>query len=305
MQEFHISILHWIGFALFLALMLSLDLGVFRKKQHIVKFKEAVIWVCVWVTLAVLFNLVILYFLGSLKALEFFTGYLLEYSLSVDNIFVFILLFTYFEVPNQYQHKVLFWGIIGAIIMRGILIFAGTTLILKFHWIIYIFGAFLVFTGIKMALQKEGGIKPEKNPLVKLFKKFFPVSSVYHNDRFFTIINKKKFATPLFIVLLIVETTDLIFAFDSIPAILAITQDTFIVFTSNAFAILGLRSLYFLLSGIMKKFHYLKFGLSIILVYIGVKMLISEVYKIHIGISLIIITVVLTISIISSLYKKK
>ena len=285
--------------------MLALDLGIFNKSSHEIHYKEALLFSGIWISLAILFNGGLFYFLGKEKGLEFLTGYLLEYSLSVDNIFIFILLLSYFNVPKKYQHKVLFWGIIGAIIMRAFLIIIGATLIIKFHWIIFIFGAFLVISGVKMAFSDNEKIEPEKNIIVKIFKKIFPVSDRYEKDKFFVRHKAGLLATPLFIVLIIIETSDLVFAFDSIPAILAITQDTFIVFTSNAFAILGLRSLYFALSGIMDKFRFLKYGLSLILVFIGVKMLISGVYEINIITSLLVIVLVLTVSILFSIYKKK
>jgi tellurite resistance protein TerC len=295
----------WFGFVVFLIIMLALDLGIFNKSSHEINYKEALMWSGIWISLAVLFNGGVFHFLGREKGLEFLTGYLLEYSLSVDNIFVFILLLSYFNVPKKYQHKVLFWGIIGAIIMRAVLIFVGAALIIKFHWILFIFGAFLVISGIKMAFSGNEKIEPKKNIVVKIFKKIFPVSEKYDKDKFFVRHKTGLLATPLFIVLIVIETSDLIFAFDSIPAILAITQDSFIVFTSNAFAILGLRSLYFALSGFMDKFRFLKYGLSIILVFIGIKMLISGVFEISIIISLLVIVIVLTVSVLLSVYTKK
>lgn len=291
----------WAGFLLFVLLMLALDLGVFHRKSHEVKLREALVWSVVWIGLALLFNLGIWHFIGKEKAIEFLTGYIIEKSLSVDNLFVFIMVFSYFNVDTKYQHKVLFWGILGALIMRAILIFAGVALIQQFHWIIYIFGAFLIFTGIKMLLHKNEEMAPDKNPLVRLFKKFFPVTDTMHGDRFFVKINAKRVATPLFIVLLIIEFTDLIFAVDSIPAILAISTDTFIIFTSNVFAILGLRALYFALAGIAKLFHYLKYGLSAILVFVGIKMVIAGFFKIPVMYSLIIIVSILTLSILGSI----
>ena len=294
----------WVGFNLFVVLMLVLDLGVFHRKEHEVKIKEALIWTCVWITLALIFNYGIYYFQGKEKALQFLSGYLIEKSLSVDNIFVFILIFSYFKVPSLYQHKVLFWGIIGALVMRVIFIFAGVALINQFHWVIYIFAAFLVFTGIKMFLQDEQKVDPDKNPVVRLFKKMFLVTDSFHGNKFFVTINAKTFATPLFIVVLMVEVTDLIFAVDSIPAILAISQDPFIVYTSNVFAILGLRSLYFALAGMHKSFRYLKYGLSAILIFVGIKMFLSNIYPIPILIALIIIAVILITSIIASLVIK-
>lgn len=291
----------WICFLGFVLLMLALDLGVFHRKSHEVKIKEALIWSAVWISLALVFNYGIYIFMGKEKAIEFLTGYVIEKSLSIDNLFVFIMLFTYFNVDVKHQHKVLFWGILGALIMRAIFIFAGVALISKFHWIIYVFGAVLIFTGIKMLFQNDEKIEPDKNPLVRLFKKFFPVTDAPHNGKFFVKINSKIYATSLFVVLLVVEFTDLIFAVDSIPAILAITNDTFIIFTSNVFAILGLRALYFALAGITKYFHYLKYGLSAILVFVGTKMTIVDWYKIPILYSLSVILGILIISVLASI----
>lgn len=290
----------WIGFLVFVMLMLILDLGVFHRNSHEVKVKEALIWSGVWISLALLFNYGLYLYMGKEKALEFLAGYLIEKSLSVDNLFVFIMLFSYFNVSPKYQHKVLFWGIIGALVLRAIFIFAGVALISKFHWIIYLFGVFLLFTGAKMLFHDDKEVEPDKNPLVRLFKRFFPVTDSMSGGRFFVKINAKRFATPLFIVLLIVEFTDLIFAVDSIPAILAVSNDTFIIFTSNVFAILGLRSLYFALAGITKYFHYLKYGLSVILIFIGVKMLIVDLYKIPIVYSLLTIVGILAVSVLLS-----
>ena len=295
----------WISFNAFILLMLALDLGVFQRKTHAVSVKEALIWSAVWIALAMAFNVFVYYDFGKQKAIEFLTGYILEKSLSVDNIFVFVLLFGYFKVPSEYQHKVLFWGVIGALILRAILIAVGAIMIEKFHWIIYIFGAFLVFTGFKMANQKDEDIHPEDNFLIRFFKKIFPVTHDYHGEKFFVHIDNKKFATPLFIVLLAIEFTDLVFAFDSIPAIFAVTSDPFIVYTSNIFAILGLRSLYFALAGVIHKFHYLKVGLSMILIFIGMKMLIMDIYKVPTAYSLGVIAIVLTASVVLSLIKPK
>ena len=296
----------WAGFLLFVLLMLALDLGVFHRKSHEVKIREALIWSGVWISLALIFNVGIYFLMGKEKAIGFLTGYVIEKSLSVDNLFVFIMVFSYFNVDTRYQHKVLFWGILGALVMRAIFIFAGVALIQQFHWIIYVFGAFLIFTGIKMLVQKDEKMEPEKNPLVRLFKRFFPVTDTVHGDRFFVRINAKTVATPLFIVLLIIEFTDLIFAVDSIPAILAISTDTFIIFTSNVFAILGLRALYFALAGIAKLFYYLKYGLSAILVFVGVKMVIAGFFKIPVMYSLLVIVSILTLSILASvIFPKK
>ena len=292
----------WGGFNAFVLLMLALDLGVFHRKAHIVSFKESIAWTVVWVTLALLFNLGIAHFMGDEKGLEFFTGYVIEKSLSVDNVFVFALLFSYFAVPPLYQHKVMFWGILGALVMRAVMIFLGAALIERFNWIIYVFGAFLILTGIKMIVKREEEIHPERNPLVKWFKKLMPVTHDYRGDRFFVRESGVRVATPLFLVLLIVEFSDLIFAVDSIPAIFAVTKDPFIVYTSNVFAILGLRSLYFALAGVMDKFHYLKIGLGIVLSFVGVKMLLGHTeWKIDTYISLGVIVTVLAVSVILSL----
>lgn len=291
----------WACFIGFVLVMLALDLGVFHRKSHEIKIKEALIWSAVWISLALAFNYGIYVFMGKEKAIEFLTGYVIEKSLSIDNLFVFIMLFTYFNVNTKYQHKVLFWGILGALVMRAIFIFAGVALINKFHWIIYVFGVLLVFTGIKMLFHKDEKIDPDKNPLVRLFKKFFPVTDQEHGGKFFVKMKGRTFATPLFIVLLIVEFTDLIFAVDSIPAILAITNDTFIIFTSNVFAILGLRALYFALAGITKYFYYIKYGLSAILVFVGIKMTIVDFYKVPILYSLFTIASILIVSILVSL----
>ncbi|NGY38270.1 TerC family protein [Flavobacterium sp. XN-5] len=290
----------WFCFLGFILVMLALDLGVFHRKSHEVKIKEALIWSGVWISLALIFNYGIYIFMGEQKAVEFLTGYVIEKSLSIDNLFVFIMLFTYFNVDTKYQHKVLFWGILGALLMRAVFIFAGVALINKFHWIIYIFGALLIFTGIKMLFHQDEKIEPDKNPLVRLFKKFFPVTEEEHGDKFFVKLNGRTVATPLFVVLLMVEFTDLIFAVDSIPAIMAITNDTFIIFSSNVFAILGLRALYFALAGITKYFHYLKYGLSAILVFVGVKMTIVDLYKIPIVYSLMVIGSILITSVLLS-----
>ena len=291
----------WACFIGFVLVMLALDLGVFHRKSHEIKIKEALIWSAVWISLALVFNYGIYVFMGKEKAIEFLTGYVIEKSLSIDNLFVFIMLFTYFNVNTKYQHKVLFWGILGALVMRAIFIFAGVALINKFHWIIYVFGVLLVFTGVKMLFHKDEKIDPDKNPLVRLFKRFFPVTDQEHGGKFFVKMKGRTFATPLFIVLLIVEFTDLIFAVDSIPAILAITNDTFIIFTSNVFAILGLRALYFALAGITKYFYYIKYGLSAILVFVGIKMTIVDFYKVPILYSLFTIASILIVSILVSL----
>src|SRR5512136_980701 len=294
----------WIGFNVFVLAMLALDLGVFHRKAHVVSFKESITWTVVWVTLALLFNVGVWHFYGSEKALEFFTGYLIEKSLSVDNVFVFALLFSYFAVPAKYQHKVLFWGILGALIMRAIMIALGAALITRFTWVIYIFGAFLILTGIKMVVKREEEIHPERNPVVRWFKKLMPVTADYREDKFFVREKGLRMATPLFVVLLLVEFSDLIFAVDSIPAIFAVTTDPFIVYTSNVFAILGLRSLYFALAGVMNKFHYLKIGLGVVLSFVGVKMLLAHTpYKIDTLISLAVVAGILSLSIVASLLR--
>ena len=295
----------WIGFNVFVLLMLALDLGVFNRKAHEVSIREAMIWTGVWVTLAMCFNGLIYYWQGKVKALEFFTGYVIEKALSVDNIFVFVLIFSYFKIPAIHQHKILFWGIIGALIMRAAFIFAGVALLEKFHWTIYVFGAILIYTGYKMLTQKEIIIEPEKNPLIKLFRRVMPVTNELHGGKFFVKQDGKRFATPLFLVLVLIETTDLIFAADSIPAILAITQDHFIVYTSNVFAILGLRSLYFALAGMMDKFRYLSKGLALILIFVGLKMLLVDFYKLPIQIALLVILIILIFSIAASLMSSK
>jgi tellurite resistance protein TerC len=296
------SPLLYVIFTVFIIAMLMIDLGVLQRKEKDVKIKEALWWSAFWVGLAMLFNTGLFFWQGKEASLQFFTGYLIELSLSVDNLFVFVLIFMYFKVPSTYQHKVLFWGIIGAQVMRGLLIGLGVALIAKFHWIIYLFGVFLVITGVKMGLQKEEmEVRPEKNILVRLVKKFIPVTAGYHGSRFFLKLEGRRYATLLFIVVLVVETTDLLFALDSIPAIFAITTDPFIVYTSNIFALLGLRSLYFALAGLMNLFHYLKIGLSIVLTFVGVKMLLVEIFPIPIGITLSVVAGVIILSIAASM----
>jgi tellurite resistance protein TerC len=301
------GIIFWVVFNAVIFTMLALDLGVFNKRVHKISVKEALIWSAVWITLALIFDVYVFFEFGRTRALEFLTGYVIEYSLSVDNIFVFILIFTFFSVQAQYQHKILFWGILGALVMRGIFIFAGIALITKFQWIILIFGGFLVYSGFKMLFQKEEvAVEPEKNKVVKLFRKFLPVTETLHGDSLFIKQNKKLYATPLFLVLLVIESSDLIFAVDSIPAVLAISKSTFIVYTSNIFAILGLRSLYFAVSGIMGIFRYLKVGLAIVLAFVGFKMLASYIHiEIPIILSLAIIISILLVSILASVIIKK
>ena len=297
----------WGGFLLFVFAMMAIDLGLFHKKSHAVSTKEAAIWTGVWVTLALLFNAGVYLIRGRDPAIDFLTGYLVEYSLSVDNIFVFILLFSYFKVSPLYRHRVLFWGILGALFFRATLIGVGAALIAKFHWIIYIFGAFLIFTGLKMAFSGDAHPEPEKNPIVSWFKRHFPVVNEYHADAFFVrpAGAVRWHATPLFIVLLVIETTDIMFALDSIPAIFGITDDAFIVFTSNVFAIMGLRSLYFLLDGVMDLFRYLKYGLTVVLCFIGLKMVLSEVWHMPTMLSLGVVATILGISIIASVIHER
>lgn len=297
--------LPWILFMIFVVAMLALDLGVFHRNSHKVGFKEAMTWSGVWIALAIAFSFVIRAWKGDEAFAQFLTGYVIEKSLSVDNLFVFLMVFSYFRVPDAYQHKVLFWGIIGALVMRAIFIAAGVALITKFHWMIYVFGGFLVLTGIKMLFEHGGEKDLAKNPVVRFFNRIMPVSPNFDGDRFFTVKNGKKFATPLFLALILIEFTDVVFAVDSIPAILAVTQDPFIVFTSNIFAILGLRSLYFALSGLADLFVYLKYGLSAILVFVGTKMLIMDFYKIPIGLSLAVICGILTISVVASIARRR
>ncbi|MBU6336133.1 MAG: TerC family protein [Chloroflexi bacterium] len=290
----------WVGFNAFVLAMLALDLGVFHRHAHQVSIREATIWSVVWISLALIFNVALVafwsqWFPGSEytsqeAGLAFFTGYLIEKALSVDNIFVFVMIFSYFAVPAQYQHRVLFWGIIGALLMRAGMIGAGAALIKQFHWIIWVFGGFLILTGIRMATAREESIDPNSNPVVRLFRRIMPISDTYDGQKFFTRQNGIRMATPLLLVLVMIETTDLIFAVDSIPAIFAVTQDPFIVYTSNVFAILGLRSLYFVLGGIMHLFHYLKLGLAVVLVFVGVKMILPDLSQALIGSQLKIAT---------------
>ncbi len=291
----------WVGFLVFITVMLALDLGVFNRHAHVVKLKEALAWCIVWISLALSFNLLVSFQMGTQPALEFFTAYLIELCLSVDNVFVFIVIFQYFRVEPRYQHRVLFWGIVGAVVMRAVFIFAGIGLINAFHWIIYVFGAFLVYTGLKLAVPKQDdGFEPEKNPAVRLARRFLPVTDRFEGGHFFTRPGGRLHATPMFLVLLIVETTDVMFALDSIPAVIAITRNEFIVFTSNIFAILGLRSLYFAVSGVMQLFRYLNIGLAVILIFVGCEMLASHWTTVPIKLSLGIIGTVLAISILAS-----
>lgn len=292
---------HWVGFVIAILFFLALDLGVFHRSAHVVRFKEALLWSGIWFLMALLFARGLLSWRGYDESIEFLTGYLIELSLSMDNVFVMALIFGYFAVPASQQHRVLFWGIVGALLMRGIMIGIGSALISTFHWVLYIFGAFLVFTGIRMAMASEQGVDPEKNLVIRLAKKFFPVSHEFEGQKFFTKMNGARALTPLALVLLMVETTDLIFALDSIPAIFAVTEKTFIVFTSNVFAILGLRSLYFVLAGAILYFRYLKFGLSVVLVFIGGKMLIAKWHHIPSNVSLIVVAGIIGLSMLVSL----
>lgn len=305
----------WIGFHAIVFLVLALDLGVFHRRSHKVSIREAGLWTLVWITLSLVFNGIIWLWRGPEDGLNFLTGYLVEYSLSVDNIFVFVLLFSYFRVPAQYQHRVLFWGILGALIMRGTMILVGSALVEQFEWILYLFGAFLLVTGVRLIFQDdEPEVDPQRNLLVRLARRLLPITPDMHGDRFFVREANRFSATPLFLVLLIVESTDLLFAVDSIPAIFGITHDPFIVYTSNICAILGLRSLYFLLAGVMESFYYLRFGLAIILSFIGVKMLTPLVtgwflggHGVHISttISLGVIVVTLLASVVASLIRSR
>ncbi len=299
------QILPWVAFNIFVVVMLALDLGFFHRQARVIRIKESLVWSAIWVVLALLFNLGIYLWRGSQTALEFLTGYLIERSLSIDNIFVFLLIFSYFRVSPLYQHKVLFWGILGAMFTRVIFIVAGVALIREFYWIIYIFGGFLILSGVKMALQKNQEINPERNPVLRLFRRFMPVTNHFEEGNFFVKRDGRSLATPLFIVLLVVESTDVIFAADSIPAILAITLYPFVVYSSNVFAILGLRALYFTLAGIMRLCVTLHYGLSAILVFVGIKMILAEIYKIPVGFALGIIATILAISVIVCLVRPR
>jgi len=283
----------WIGFLILILGLLSLDLFWFHRRPHVIGTGEAFKWVGFWVGLAVLFNVFVYFKLGTRSALEFTTGYLVEEALSVDNVFVFVVIFRYFQVPREYQHRVLFWGILGAILLRGLFIFTGVALLSLFHWVIYVFGAFLVFTGIKVAVQEEAGVHPEHNPVLRWLRRLMPITRDYHGKRFFVRRPEGLASTPLFAVLVLVDVMDVVFALDSIPAILGVTRDPFIVVTSNVFAILGLRAMFFLLVGIIDKFRYLKYGLGVVLAFIGIKMLISWRIEIPIGVSLGVVALLL------------
>ncbi|MCS7043742.1 MAG: TerC family protein [Bryobacteraceae bacterium] len=290
----------WAGFTLLIFLLLALDLGVFHRRVHVIHPREAFLWSVFWICLALVFNAGVWYWFGRQHALEFFTGYLIEKALSVDNIFVFIVIFTYFAVPQELHHRVLFWGILGALVLRGIFILAGAALIQKFHWVIYVFGAFLIFTGVKLFLDRGSEVHPEQNPVYRLFRRFVRSTAGYRGPRFFVTENGVRHATPLLLVLVCIEATDVVFALDSIPAIFAITRDPFIVYTSNIFAILGLRALYFLLAGIIPKFRFLRIGLAAVLVFVGIKMVIEGIVEIPILVSLSVIATLLTVSILAS-----
>jgi len=297
----HASIWFWVLFNVFVLLMLVLDLWLFSRKPREVRVREALLWTLFWVGLAVGFGVLIRFTEGSQKALEFATGYVIEESLSMDNLFIFLLIFRYFKVPGTQQHRVLFWGIIGALVMRGIFIAVGVGLIRRFHWVIYAFGAFLIYSGIQMMVSKEKEIHPERNPVLRLFRRFFNVTEDYAGGKFMVEREGRHWATPLLIVLLLVESTDVLFATDSIPAVLAITTDPFIVYTSNVFAILGLRSLYFALAGLMRLFHLLHYGISAILVFVGGKMLAEDYWRIPTYIALTVIGAILAITILLSM----
>jgi tellurite resistance protein TerC len=294
------SPLLWTIFSVFVLGMLTLDLGVFSRRPHEVGFREAMSWSLVWVALAMLFNGWIYLRFGSQKALEFLTGYVIEKALSVDNIFVFVVLFAAFAVPKIYEHRVLFWGVIGAIVMRAIFIALGAALIARFHWVMYVFGAILIVTGIRLILHRADDPDPANNAIFRTISRVVPATPDYHGKSFLVVQHGKRLATPLLLVLLAIEATDVVFAVDSIPAIFAITQDPFIVYTSNIFAILGLRAMYFLLAGVIEKFHLLKMGLALVLMFVGVKMVIVDYYKVPIGLSLGVIAAVLAGSVIAS-----
>jgi tellurite resistance protein TerC len=294
---------HWAGFVIAVVVFLALDLGVFHRQAHVVRFKEALAWTSIWFALSMCFAGALVPWRGRGEAIEFVTGYVIELSLSMDNVFVIALIFSYFRVPLEYQHRVLFWGILGALVMRGLMIWLGTELILRFHWMLYVFGAFLVLTGIKMLFSDDEGVHPEKNPVIRAARRLFPIAHQFDGQKFTTQLNGRLALTPLALVLLMVETTDLIFAVDSIPAIFAVTQKPFIVFTSNVFAILGLRSLYFVLAGAIGYFRYLKFGLSLVLVFIGVKMLLMDTrFKVATGASLVVVVLVILASVLISVW---
>ncbi len=291
----------WAGFTVFILAMLALDLGVFHRRAHVIGTQEALGWSIFWIVLALAFNVGIVYWFGPERGLEFLTGYLIEKALSVDNIFVFLVIFSYFAVPVEYRHRVLFWGIMGAIVFRAVFILAGAALLQMFHWVIYLFGGLLIFTGVKVLRSRGEEIHPERNPVFRLVRRYVPLVPAYHGQRFFVRLGGKLFATPLLLVLTVVEATDIVFAVDSIPAIFAVTRDPFIVYTSNIFAILGLRALFFLVSGIVSRFSYLHLGLGFVLIFVGLKMATSDFYRIPIGISLGIVALFIGGSIAASL----
>ena len=296
-----VSVWFWVGFHVFVVAMLAIDLGVFQREKHKVSVKEGSIWTAVWIGLSLLFCLGLYFWQGQGPALQFLTAYVIEKSLSVDNIFVFVVIFNYFSVPDEYQHETLFWGVLGAMIMRALFIVLGVALLSTFHWVIYIFGAFLVYTGVRLAFQGDEEVHPEENPVINAFRRFFPVTENYVEGKFFVRRNGALMATPLFLVLLMIESTDVLFAVDSVPAVLSITQNIFIAYTSNIMAILGLRALYFVLAGVVDKFEYLHYGLAVVLTFVGVKMLTSGFFHIPTGVSLAVILGILTISIVASL----
>ncbi len=295
----------WVGFNAFVLVLLMLDLFVFHRKAHEVRAKEALGWSAFWICLSLAFNGLIYFWFGRKAALEFATGYVIEKALSVDNLFVFLVIFGFFKVPKQLQHRVLYWGVLGALILRIVFILSGAALLQRFHFVIYFFGAFLVYTGAKLLLQKEQEFDPEKNSVLKLVRRFVPSVSTYHGTAFFIREQGKRLATPLFIVLIVIEVTDIMFAVDSIPAIFAVTQDPFLVYSSNIFAILGLRALYFALAVVMDKFHYLKIGLAFVLMFVGAKMALHDLYAVPVGLSLGIIVLLLGGSIVASLMRPK
>lgn len=299
------SFFEWSAFLGIILFMLFLDLGVFHKKVHKVSIKESLIWTVVWIALSMAFNFYIYHTMGSQRGLEFLTGYIIEKSLSIDNIFVISLIFTYFKVPQHFQHRVLFWGVLGALVFRIIFIFAGVALIQKFEWMIYVFGAFLIFTGVKMLKEGEKTVEVEANPIIKFARRHLRITDSFEGEKFSVVKNGKKYFTPLFLVLLMIESTDIIFAVDSIPAILAVTSDPYIVFTSNVFAILGLRSLYFALNGLMEMFEYIGYALSGILVFVGTKMVITPFYHVPTTVSVGVIISLLLISVLASIYFPK
>lgn len=295
----------WIGFNALLVGLLALDLGVFQRHAHTVSLKEALIWSGVWICLSLLFNLGIFLVAGQDLALQFLTGYLIEKSLSVDNIFIFVLIFASLSVPAAYQHRVLFWGVLGALVMRGLLILLGAALLETFHWILYLFGAFLIITGARMAVRKEKAIQPQQNPVLRLVRRVIPLSETYDGERFFVRRAGRLTGTPLLLALVVIEATDLVFAVDSIPAIFAVSQNPFIVYTSNAFAILGLRSLYFVFAGVIEKFYYLKIALALILVFVGAKMLLASLIDIPAWLSLLVIVLILAVALLASFIRAR